>query len=403
MPREPAPPRPPSSPRRPALRRVALLVETSNSYARGLIRGVIEYARAHGRWSVYLGEHSRGDEPPGWLARWDGDGIIARVENARIAAAVARCGRPAVDMSAARLLPRLPWVETDDAAIALAAAEHLLSRGLAHFAFCGDDRFNWSKWRCQHFLEAVRQRGRDCDVYRPSARAARDWDADEDELASWLAELPKPVGVMACYDIRGRQVLDACRRAGLDVPDRVAVVGVDNDEMLCELSDPPMSSVQPDTRTTGYRAAELLDRLMSGKAVRQLAHRIPPVGVVTRQSSDIIATGDSDVADALRYIRANACNGITVKEVLQRVPMSRRVLESRFVALVGRTPHGEIERLRMERVKQLLLGTDLPIGEVARRAGYQHPEYLSAAFRRFEGVSPTAFRARAAPADHATR
>lgn len=383
-----------------ATRRVALLVETSNSYARGLIRGVIEYARTHGRWSVYLGEHSRGDEPPGWLRHWDGDGIIARVENARIAAAVAGSGRPAVDMSAARLLPRLPWVETDDAAIARAAADHLLARGLAHFAYCGDDRFNWSKWRCEHFGEVLRGYGRPCAVYRPRARAARDWDADEDELATWLASLPKPVGVMACYDIRARQVLDACRRAGLTVPDEVAVVGVDNDELLCDLCDPPLSSVQPDARTAGYRAAALLDQLMSGRRVRELAHRISPTGVVTRQSTDMVATSDADVAEALRFIRDNACSGITVKEVLQRVPLSRRVFEARFEALVGRTPHDEIERLRMDRVKQLLLGTDLPVGEVARRAGYRHPEYLSVAFRRYEGVSPTAFRARTTPAEH---
>src|SRR3954469_1005473 len=229
--------------RRRGMKRVALLVETSNSYARGLIQGVIEYARAHGRWSVYLGEHRRGDEPPPWVRRWDGDGIIARVENARIAADVARCGRPTVDMSAARLLPRLPWVETDDGAIAEAAAEHLLGGGFTRFAYCGDDLFNWSKWRQEAFVAALRRKGHDCAIYRPSARAARDWDVQEDELGAWLAALPKPVAVMACYDIRGRQVLAACRGASLAVPDEVAVVGVDNDELLCELSDPPLSSV----------------------------------------------------------------------------------------------------------------------------------------------------------------
>ena len=248
------------------MRRVALLVETSNSYARGILRGVVDYAREHGRWSVYLGEHRRGDQPPPWLERWDGDGVIARIENGRIARAVARCGRPAVDVSAARLLPELPWVETDDRAIAAMAADHLLGCGLRQFGYCGDGQFNWSNWRRDHFRACLRRKGYDCAVYQ-APPGGNDWEREEDDLAGWLRALPKPAGVMACYDIRGRQVLDACRRGGIRVPDEVAVIGVDNDELLCELSDPPLSSVRPDTRRTGYRAAQLLNRLMNGGAV----------------------------------------------------------------------------------------------------------------------------------------
>lgn len=374
------------------MRRVALLIETSNSYARGLLRGVVDYAREHGRWSVYLGEQRRGDQPPPWLERWGGDGVIARIENPRIARAVARCGRPAVDVSAARLLPELPWVETDDRAIAALAAEHLLGCGLRHFGYCGDGRFNWSNWRRDHFAARLRESGLDCSVYSRTSGGA-DWDRDEKDLGAWLRGLPKPAGVMSCYDIRGRQVLDACRRAGIGVPDEVAVVGVDNDELLCELSDPPLSSVRPDSRRTGYRAGELLDRLMAGGAVRRLKHAITPLGVVTRQSTNILALDDREVAEALRFIRAHACEGISVKQVLDRVPLSRRALESRFTRAVGRTPHGEIERVRMEFVKQLLLETDLSVGEIARRSGFRQQEYLSVAFRRYAGSSPTDFRA----------
>ena len=386
------------------MRRVALLVETSNSYARGLLRGVVDYARGHGRWSVYLGEQRRGDQPPPWLERWDGDGVIARIENPRIARAVARCGRPAVDVSAARLLPDLPWVETDDRAIAALAADHLIGCGLRHFGYCGEAGFNWSDWRRDHFRSRLRKSGFDCSVFSPAsgattsgaASAASDWERDEEDLAAWLRGLPKPVGVMACYDIRGRQVLDACRRAGIGVPDEVAVVGVDNDELLCELSDPPLSSVRPDTRRTGYRAGELLDRLMAGGSVRRLKHAIAPLGVVTRQSTNILASDDREVGEALRFIRDHACDGIGVKQVLDRVPLSRRALESRFTKAVGRTPHGEIERVRMEFVKQLLLETDLSVGEIARRSGFRQQEYLSVAFRRYAGNSPTEFRARGA-------
>ena len=155
-------------------REVALLIETSNGYARGLLNGIIAYIREHERWSVYLGEHGRGDDPPRWLRRWRGDGVIARIENQRIASAVVESGLPAVDVSAARKVEALPWVETDDRAIANAAARHLLERNFRQLAFCGDDRFNWSRWRSEHFQRAASEAGVACSVYEPSARARRD-------------------------------------------------------------------------------------------------------------------------------------------------------------------------------------------------------------------------------------
>jgi LacI family transcriptional regulator len=387
------------SSRAPASRRsrreVALLIETSNGYARGLLNGIIAYIREHERWSVYLGEHGRGDDPPRWLRSWRGDGIIARIENDRIASAVVDSGLPTVDVSAARKVAPLPWVETDDRAIADSAARHLLERNFRQLAFCGDDRFNWSRWRCEHFQRAAREAGVACSVYKPTARARRDWDAMEDQIGRWLLSLPRPVGVMACYDIRARHVLDACRRVGLAVPDEVAVVGVDNDEFLCHLSDPPLSSIAPDTRRTGYEAAALLDRLMSGRErQRGQAIFVQPLGVVTRRSTDVFALGDPDVSGAVRFIREHACDGIAVKDLLAEVPLSRRVLEGRFRKLLGRTPHDEIARVRLERVVQLLRETQLPLAEVARRSGFRNAEYLGTAFRREFGTSPNAYRQR---------
>jgi len=374
-------------------REVALIIETSNGYARGLLNGIIAYMREHESWSVYLGEQGRGDDPPRWLRRWRGDGVIARIENARIAAAVVESGLPAVDVSAARKVAALPWVETDDRAIADAAAQHLLQRNFRQLAFCGDDRFNWSRWRCEHFRRAAADADVACSVYEPSARARSDWDAMEDEIGSWLLSLPRPLGVMASYDIRARHVLDACRRVGLAVPDQVAVVGVDNDEFLCNLSDPPLSSVAPDTRRTGYEAAALLDRLMSGRERRRgQAIFIEPLGVVARRSTDVFALGDPEVSAAVRFIREHACEGIAVKDLLAEVPLSRRVLEDRFRKLLGRTPHDEIARVRFERVRQLLRESRLPLTEIAQRSGFRNAEYLATAFRREFGVSPHAYR-----------
>jgi LacI family transcriptional regulator len=374
---------------------VALLIETSNAYARGLLHGIIAYTREHDEtWSVYLGEQGRGDDPPAWLRRWRGEGVIARIENERIAAAVTATGLPVVDVSAARTVGSLPWVETNDRAIAELGARHLLDRGLRHLAFCGDRRFNWSRWRRDAFVAAARAAGASCAVYEPPAAVVRGgWEAIEHDIARWLRTLPRPAGVMACYDLRGRQVLDACRRVGLAVPDEIAVVGVDNDELLCSLADPPLSSVQPDARRTGFEAAALLERLMSGaERARGQAVLVDPLGVVTRRSTDVLAVDDPDVSAAVRFVRDRACDGISVKALLAHVPLSRRVLEARFRKLLGRTPHEEISRVQFDRVRQLLRETRLPLDEVARRSGFRTPEYLSTAFRRTFGIPPSAYR-----------
>lgn len=384
MPAAPAPP-----PARP--RKVALLIETSNAYARGLLQGVVAYQREHRPWSLFLAEHTRGDKPPAWLAGWEGDGIIARIENPAIARALHKMRLPIVDVSAARLVPSLPWFETDDAAIAQTAFEHLRERGFRNFAYCGDRRFNWSNWRQEHFERAVRAEGCPCFSYEPAGRPPAHGD-EMAEIARWVRKLPKPVGVMACYDLRGVQVLDACRRLDAPVPDEVAVVAVDNDELLCELAHPPLSSVIPNTRRTGYEAAALLDRLMSGGKSRGETHLIPPLGVATRLSTDVLAIEDPHVSRAVRFIREHACDGINVQDVLRAVPQSRRLLEGRFRKLLGRTPHEEILRVQVQRVKQLLTETDLTLDAIAERTGFSHTEYLSVVFRREVGTPPGRFR-----------
>ncbi len=370
---------------------VALLIETSNAYARGLLHGVVSYVREHRPWSIYLAEHGRGDAPPNWLKRWRGDGIIARIENTAIAKAVKAAKLPTVDVSAARLVEELPWVETDDAAIGRMGAEHLLDRGFEQFGYVGDSRFNWSDWRRDSFIERVHQAGYECDIYKRKGRG-RGWEGEQESLMKWMGGLGRPVGVMACYDIRAQEVLEACRRMELAVPDGVAVIGVDNDELLCDLSDPPLTSVVPNTHKTGYEAAALLDQVMSGKKVSNAGRRIEPLGVATRESTDVLAIEDRDVSRAVRFIREHACDGVNVGDVLREVPLSRRVLETRFRKLIGRTPHEEILRVQLDRVRELLVETELPLSVVAARTGFKHAEYLSVVFRKHVGVPPSVFR-----------
>ena len=375
-------------------RRVALLIETSNSYARGILRGIRSYAESRANWSLYLGEHSRGEAVPAWLKKWQGDGIIARIETKAIAQQPLARKLPTVDVSAARHLPEMPYVETDDTQFAIAAADYLLGRGFQHLAFSGDARFMWSSNRRDSFQKHIEATGREVAIHETGQRRG-DFTAERKRLINWLKKLPKPVGVLACYDIRGREILDACREAGIAVPYEVAVIGVDDDDLICELSHPPLSSVIPDTHRTGFEAAALLDRMMAGENVPAGAHLIGPLGIATRQSSDVLAVEDEDVAAALRFIHDHALDGIQVEDVLQHVPVSRRVLEQRFKQMTGRTPHQEIVRVQVDRVKRLLRGTDLTLEAIAHRCGFRHAEYMSVVFKRITGNTPGKFRSQA--------
>ena len=370
--------------------KVALLIETSNSYARELLHGVRAWVREHGPWSIRLTEQGRGAAVPTWLKGWDGDGVIARVENERIARELRATGLPVIDVSAA--LPRLvfPRVATDAEGAATLAATHLIERGLRNFAYCGDGRFHWARQRGEAFARATAMVGR-CVQFTPTVGAV---DDEVKEIARWLRTLPRPVGVLASLDLRGQQVLAACRLVGLAVPDDVAVIGVHNDELLCELCDPPLTSVIPDAPRAGYVAAELLARKMKGRRLAVRLHEIAPLGVAARQSTDVGAVGDAKIAGAVRFMRQQAAGGANVGDVLRAVPMARTALERRFKAALGTTPHAHLRKLRIERVKDLLARTSLPVGEIATATGFEHPEYLSAMFRRECGVTPREFRAR---------
>jgi LacI family transcriptional regulator len=374
-------------------RSVALLIETSNSYSRELLHGIRGYMRQQRHWAVHLTELGRGDAPPQWLANWRGDGIIARIENQLIEQAVRAARLPVVNVSAARLAPEFPCIISDSRKVAEIAAKHLLERGLEHFGYCGDNHLPWSANHEESFVRHLERQGHAPHIFPSEPEDFADWNRERRKLADWLRSLPKPVGIMACHDIRGQQVLDVCAWLGIQVPEEVAVIGQHNDELLCELCDPPLSSVIPNPRRAGFEAAALLDHLIQGKKSTPLIRTIPPVGVATRQSTDVVALGDTRIAAAVRYIRQNACRGIGVDDVLEAVPMSRTLLERRFRKFLGRAPYEEILHLRLNRAKELLArNSDLTIAEIALECGFSCPEYMSAAFKKQLGTSPRAYR-----------
>ena len=370
---------------------IALVIETSLASGRDILRGIARYVREYGPWSIYLEPRGLEESVPGWLRNWDGDGIIARFQNARIARAIVSTGIPTVDVLGVVRRPELPLAHVDNAAIARLAAEHLLERGFRRFAFCGLDGTNWSDERRDAFGQAVALAGGECIVYRP--RGARGtWEDEQDRIAEWVRSLPRPCGVMACNDPRGQKVLEACRRSGVRVPDEVAVVGVDNDEPICEIADPTLSSVVADHEGVGYQAAALLDRARAGEIGAGVAVFVPPVGVVTRRSSDVLALADREVAAAIGLIREHACLGLQVDEVCQKLALSRSTLQRRFRQVLGHTIHDEIVRVRLGRAQELLAETEMPIAAIAVRCGFSCQEYLGAVFRARLGQTPASYR-----------
>jgi LacI family transcriptional regulator len=374
---------------------VALLIETSNGYCRGLLEGVIAYTKERANWSVHLTEQERGAPPPAWLSSWDGDGIIARIETDAIGRQLKNFGLPIVDLSAARHVKGVPWADTEDRAIARLAVDHFTERGFTNLAYCGDAGFEWSAKRQVHFRYFAEAAGCQIHQHESMARydASYDLATEKQRIMKWLTELPRPIGIMGCYDFKAQQVLDACRQLNIAVPTEIAVLGVDDDRLICELSEPTLSSVIPDTKRTGYEAADLLNRMMAGE---QVATDKPlmtqPLGIHVRESTDTLAITDEEIARALHYIRRHATSNIRVIDVLSHVSLSRRALEHRFKKWLGHTPHEEIQRVRINRVKELLGDTELSIQEIADRTGYEYAEYMAAAFKRETGMTPSEFR-----------
>ena len=375
---------------------VALLIETSMAYGREILHGVAQYLRENGPWTVFFDHRSLQDPVPPWLCQWDGDGIITTLLP-QFGELILGTGIPTVDLDDQAPSSGLPTVQSDQEAIGALAAKHLLERGFARFAFIGYPQFEWSRRRRIGFTAAVQAAGYDCDEHSETEPVSwghqqTAWEGEIEGMSRWIAQLTKPLGLMACNDYRGVQVLDACRRADVAVPEEVAVIGVDNEILACELAAPPLSSIIPDCRRIGYVAAEMLDQLIRRERLSEPRRQIVPYGMITRQSSDVMAIPDPMLAAALRFIRESACAGIRVEDVLEHVAVSRSVLQRRFRMTLGRTIHSAITAVRIERVKQLLSETDLPLAGVAERAGFSHVDYMSTAFRKASGSSPGVFR-----------
>lgn len=373
-------------------RRVTLLIETDRAYGRGILHGISRWAQMHGNWALSVQPRVLDRSVPRFPAG-DCDGVIARVTSKAAAEAMRRLRLPAVVLSY-RAAPHHVRVGTRSSSEGHLAAEYFLERGFGSFAFCGIAE-QFSAERLEGFAARLAEHHHAVHEYpRQRSRGQGWWAGEHEHLARWLDALPKPVAVFAATDEVGRRVLAACQWRGLRVPDEVAVLGVDNDELLCDLCAPPLSSIALDTEKAGFEAAAALESMMSGREPPHRSIVVEPLCVVTRQSTDVLAVEDRDVALAIRYIREHAHERIGVRDVVRHVPTSRRSLECRFKRLRGRTLHDEILHARLQRAKHLLATSQLSMPQVATASGFSSADYMGFVFRRAEGVPPLSYRKR---------
>jgi LacI family transcriptional regulator len=372
---------------------VALLVETTRSYGREVLRGIVQHARVHGPWLLHLPDRAVIDSIP-TREEWNGDGIIVQPhQDAKFIKQLVESGKPVVSLSGPPGAGGLPTVIAHQSAVAEQAIAHFRERGFTRFAYCGSNSERVWPPTGELFRKAAESQGQACELYLPGydpeARTLR-----LAHLGSWLKSLRKPTALLAYNDLRAREVLDACQLVGVRVPEEIAVLGVSNDDLICDLSNPPLSSVIHNCRRIGFEAAAMLDRIIRGEKGPAVVE-VEPLGVKTRQSTDLLAIEDPEVATALRFIRENACGGIRVDDVLQEVAMSRRALEIRFREAVGRPPHMEIRRVQLERVKELLATTDYKLERISEMGGFSTAQYLAGLFHRVAGMTPGEYRRRA--------
>ncbi len=360
--------------------RVAVLVRTELAYGRGVTRGIAQYARRYPLWRLHAMVAYDMLPPKGWVA----DAGIGHLPPDDWFGLVPDTA-PRVYIGYAAP-PDSARVYADDHQIGRVGAEHLMRLGFRHHAFVGAGD------RAAGFTRAIEDAGCHCVEVPAAIRESQptQWNALLETAVGWLKSAPKPLGVMAMHDLNARNVSLACRLAGLRVPDDVAILGVDNDELLCDLSDPPLSSVEQGLHQIGYEAAKLIDQMLRGQPARVVT--IPPRQVVARRSTDVLAIDDPDVAAALRFIRSHSGEDISIDDIARAVALNRRSLERRFAKEMGHTLHAEIIRTRIGRACEMLATTDRTLDRVATSCGFNSLKHFHEMFKRHVEDTPAAYR-----------
>lgn len=389
-----------------AKKNVLLFIENSRAYGRGLLRGIAKYAKIHGSW--YFSTRPQPYSQPRTFQDLENfrdllkdadktalDGVITRELPPSLMQEMAQLDIPIIVIPYLEEYPQglTHRIITDSTGIGEMAAQYFIEKGFKHFGYSGYDPFFWSQTRKLAFGNYVQEGGFSFNVYdSKKATGSSNWISEKEDLAAWLKELPKPIAILTCTDDRGLQLLEACEYASLKVPEEVAVVGVDNDHLVCDLSNVAMSSIDLTTEQAGYEAAELLSRLMDGEEIEEANIKVFPRRVVTRQSSDILAINDTTVAKAMEFIRENTRKNIKVNDVVAATWTSRRVLELKFKKTLGASIAEEIRRQKVDKICELLTETRLSVKQIAEITGFETSKHIARYFSREKGMNLLEYR-----------
>ena len=373
---------------------VALLVETALASGRQILKGISQYVHEKNDWDIFHYTGSLGAMIPDALAKWEGDGIIARINSREVLEVIRAKGVPVIDVLGNDPESEFPKVICNNDAITRMVVDHFVERGFRSFGYFGVEKEFWALEREQAFNQLAQTIEGSFSVLKISHAYKKDssWAEYLAYLGDWLVSLEKPAGIYICSDQFAPDVIAACATKGLKIPEDVALIGVDNDVAFCEVVRPSLSSVRPNHVQVGYTAASLLDSMIRGKRKVAAITRIAPYAIEVRQSTDVFALREEGLKKALIAIKERACSGVTVDEIATLAGYSKSVLQRKFRKTLGRSVHDQVISVRIRRAKELLTMTRIPIADIAIQAGFNHQEYLGMVFKKMTGFTPVQYR-----------
>lgn len=375
------------------MKKVLIIIDTSRLTGRDLLSGAERYISTFARWEVYtldpnyLTDDFSKEVHQLDLAKFDGF-FVCYTENI---SSILKLKKPKViHYTPKEMLAGTSHIVTNSSKIGSLAAEYFISLGFKHYAYCGFKKLIWSDLRYKSYHEILFRNGFD-DIKSFIDAPSRNKNTDQKRLTTWLKKLPKPICVFACNDDRAIYILEACKRCNINVPEEVAVLGVDNDALVCNLSSPPLSSIALDFKNSGFHAAKHLDQLMNRKT-KDLILKVDPIEIITRKSTDIFAVEDKELVSAMVFIKNNFHRAIQISDVVEATSISRRELECRFKVELRKTIKNEIERLRIEHIKRKLINSREPVYKIANTLEFTDPQHFSRYFKNLTGMTPSDFR-----------
>ncbi len=382
------------------MNKIILLIDNSEQYGRSLLKGIVRYSKEKGPWlfcrmPLFYRETLKMKGIIKFAKDWGAQGIIGQLYNDKGIEMALKAGLHLIGEDFKERFAEIPNITGGYHEAGRMGAEYFLQKGFKNFAFYGYTNIVWSRERLEGFEGYLNLKGYKVNNFDQTQIPGRGlWYYKPSELSEWLKSLPKPVAIMACDDDKAQHITEACNQAGIHIPEEVAVLGVDNDEMTCNLSDPPISSIHLDTERGGYEAAKLMDKLIKKEVTKYSDILVKPTHIVTRQSTDIISASDQYMAKALKYIHLNIDNDIRVADVLKEVPLCRRSFEKRFKDTTGKGVYQYVLSLRMQKIAEKLLETDKPVNEIAFEVGINMSNNISRQFKQIKGCTPSEYRRR---------